>query len=926
MKRGLSILLSIGIVLLSWMTTPSSVYAESHTLNDGDHLNIATGVVTKADDSSETLTLGAGDTISVTSGAEVVITGTKANLYIDCGAGATLTLDSVVIINTALASGAAPLKFNGSGNKLILEGESTLKSYALSYAATYVLPAVDVTGSAVLTIEGTGKLLAAGGGDVNYGGAGIGGGKNQNAGTIIINGGDITAEGGYHSAGIGAGENATGDSVKITINGGTVHATGGNRAAGIGGGNGTDESTGGSNGGTITINGGEVTAKAGTYGAGIGGGNIGSSGTIKIYGGTITSEGITAYGSGIGAGNRGNVETIEIHGGTIAATAAEGAAGIGAGFYGAGGSISISGGNITATTGNNGSGIGGGMMNGNCGNINISGGTIEATGVGTGAGIGCGGGVPVSSGVITVSGMPRIYAAGTNTNLSATLTKISGSGFICMRSSMITGSVDTSSHAQDNSLDIDAGASTINGYSVPSSWTGKTNSGYFIATGGPRQVTFEENGGTAVDDLGVVDGSKLTPPDSTKAGYDLADWYLDSDFNTLWNFDSDTVDSDITLYAKWLKADLSSNLLIDNDSSGELVGTIGTSSGGLTLTLSDSGTYLDNQYFTTNGNRLVFSGTADINEKSTYTIKITITTAGGVTKSEVYTITVKGDGNNNGGSTNPDSYTLTKNSNIESNPMENDEFSTSGSTWSGHWIIRQPSHGSAEIGSIIYTPDKDYIGSDSLTYMACDNANYCMRGSVSYTVGSGSGSGGGSGSGSGSSSAGDVLPYTGFPVGSVTELAVQPADASYLETEMQLEIPALDVLIPIVGVPGTESGWNVTWLGEKAGYLEGTAFPTWKGNTVLTAHNYKSDGLPGPFNKLETLNYGDLITIHAWHQDYIYEVRTRDIVNSDDTSLLNTSEYDMITLITCKNYDESSGSYLNRVAVQAVLVDIEPIE
>ena len=413
---------------------------------------------------------------------------------------------------------------------------------------------------------------------------------------------------------------------------------------------------------------------------------------------------------------------------------------------------------------------------------------------------------------------------------------------------------------------------------------------------------------------GVIDGSKLTPPDSTKAGYDLADWYLDSDFNTLWNFDTDTVDSDITLYAKWIKADLSSNLLIDNDSSGELVGTVGTSSG-LTLTLSDSGTYMDNQYFTVNGNRLVFSDTVDFSNKTTYTIKITITTAGGVTKSEVHTITVKRDGSVNGGAANSDSYSVTKNSSVESNPEENDDFSASGSSWSGHWIVRQPSHGSAEIGSIIYTPDEDYTGSDSLTYIICDNADYCMRGSVSYSVISGGGSKSLTG-----------LPSTGFPGGSVTELAAQPDDVSYLETEMQLEIPALDVLIPIIGVPGTEAGWDITWLGESAGYLEGSTFPTWEGNTVLTAHNYTADGKPGPFNKLETLKFGDVITIHAWNRDFIYEVRIRDIVNPDDTSLLNASEYDMITLITCKNYDESSDSYLNRVVVQAVLIDIKPKE
>ena len=51
-----------------------------------------------------------------------------------------------------------------------------------------------------------------------------------------------------------------------------------------------------------------------------------------------------------------------------------------------------------------------------------------------------------------------------------------------------------------------------------------------------------------------------------------------------------------------------------------------------------------------------------------------------------------------------------------------------------------------------------------------------------------------------------------------------------------LEIPKLGVYTEIVGIPYTESGWDVTWLWKQAGYLQGTAFPTWKGNTVLTSH------------------------------------------------------------------------------------------
>ena len=66
-------------------------------------------------------------------------------------------------------------------------------------------------------------------------GAGIGGGDNLEAGTIIIKGGSVTAVGGDYSAGIGGGYNANNYFVRIQ-EGATVHATGGKGAAGLGGG------------------------------------------------------------------------------------------------------------------------------------------------------------------------------------------------------------------------------------------------------------------------------------------------------------------------------------------------------------------------------------------------------------------------------------------------------------------------------------------------------------------------------------------------------------------------------------------------------------------------------------------------------------------------------------------------------------------
>ncbi len=177
--------------------------------------------------------------------------------------------------------------------------------------------------------DGTGKLTATGG----VFQAGIGGNSNQ-SGTITINGGTVTATGGDGGAGIGGGKEDEGGT--ITINGGTVNATGSTDAAGIGGG-------GGGNGGNITINGGTVTATGSTTpysgSAGIGGGGVyGSGGTIIIRGGTVIANG--AGGAGIGGGSSGAGGTITISGGTVIATGS-GSPGIGGGGgFGAAGTFS----------------------------------------------------------------------------------------------------------------------------------------------------------------------------------------------------------------------------------------------------------------------------------------------------------------------------------------------------------------------------------------------------------------------------------------------------------------------------------------------------------------------------------------------------------------------------------------------------------
>ncbi len=118
--------------------------------------------------------------------------------------------------------------------------------------------------------------------------AAIGGNSSNNTGTITINGGHVTAQGGSGAAAIGGAIDCNGGI--ITINGGVVDATGGGTGAGIGGGN-------IGNGGSITINGGTVTAQGGNGASSIGGGYGSNGGTITINGGNVNAIGATGIGN-----------------------------------------------------------------------------------------------------------------------------------------------------------------------------------------------------------------------------------------------------------------------------------------------------------------------------------------------------------------------------------------------------------------------------------------------------------------------------------------------------------------------------------------------------------------------------------------------------------------------------------------------------
>jgi LPXTG-site transpeptidase (sortase) family protein len=179
----------------------------------------------------------------------------------------------------------------------------------------------------------------------------------------------------------------------------------------------------------------------------------------------------------------------------------------------------------------------------------------------------------------------------------------------------------------------------------------------------------------------------------------------------------------------------------------------------------------------------------------------------------------------------------------------------------------------------------------------------------------------GGGGNNNSSAGGFLIPVTGFAPNTVTALnpATRPA---YDSTNLTIEIPVIKVKTSIVGVQLKDGNWDVSWLQNQAGWLNGTAYPTWAGNSALTAHAVYANGKPGIFSNLKDLNSGEYIFVYNLGYRYTYKVVSNESVQPNDITVLQHEDKAYLTLITCDTYDEKTGTYLKRIAVRAALVDV----
>jgi len=75
---------------------------------------------------------------------------------------------------------------------------------------------------------------------------------------------------------------------------------------------------------------------------------------------------------------------------------------------------------------------------------------------------------------------------------------------------------------------------------------------------------------------------------------------------------------------------------------------------------------------------------------------------------------------------------------------------------------------------------------------------------------------------------------------------------------------------------------------------------------------------------LDLLKWGDEVLLQSDGLVYVYQVRERRTVLPNDQSVMRHEALDWVTLITCREYDSASGTYLLRTVIRAVLVDAHP--
>jgi LPXTG-site transpeptidase (sortase) family protein len=167
-----------------------------------------------------------------------------------------------------------------------------------------------------------------------------------------------------------------------------------------------------------------------------------------------------------------------------------------------------------------------------------------------------------------------------------------------------------------------------------------------------------------------------------------------------------------------------------------------------------------------------------------------------------------------------------------------------------------------------------------------------------------------------------IVPVTATTI-PPTQVATSVAQATAQQNQLRIVSPKASLSTAITELYFSPDGenWDLTYLENFAGHLEGTPELGKGGNFVLAGHVELKDGIPGPFVNLYKLVPGDDIMIYSevTNQPYVVRYRVTEVktVQPNDISVIRNRGYEELTLITCSDWDQETEQYLTRVIVHA---------
>jgi sortase A len=138
----------------------------------------------------------------------------------------------------------------------------------------------------------------------------------------------------------------------------------------------------------------------------------------------------------------------------------------------------------------------------------------------------------------------------------------------------------------------------------------------------------------------------------------------------------------------------------------------------------------------------------------------------------------------------------------------------------------------------------------------------------------------------------------------VSATLAKPLPATISGLIGRIEIPRLGVSVMVI------EGDSHTTLRRAVGHIPGTAMPGEAGNIGISGHRDTF------FRPLRNITRNDIITLTTLRGDYRYRVVSTRIVSPNDVAVLDPSNTEVLTLVTCYPF-YYVGSAPNRFIVRA---------